>query len=225
MRSGANQEAPAARRWPRLTTLIVTVALACLCSVTATFSAENKIGEQEEEMKEWYVIGGYLFNFTKEAIWRKTDALPENAPYLIGLMADRDPCNAIEKVLTGRLVDKSPIQIVRGTSPEDFADCRIIFVAEPNAAKKVAAFFSGQPKLIVAYKPKRFGNTDCGIELVMDKDNRIRWVLNSGALKAQGIEPSRKLWELAVARPKASIPEAPTPKSEDARKDKPEDAS
>lgn len=213
MRSANDHRPPSGRRWPAQVFRSIAIVCGMLWAATATTAADAD--RHAGEAQKWGVISGYLANFAREVTWPGGSFAADDQLFRIGLLAPVEVDDVIESFLKDKAIGNRRIEVIRDPDASALEACQIIFVADYKAAKQVAEEFAGKPKLIVTFSPGGFEKTGSSIELIHKGEN-IRWILNAGALKAQGITPSNALNKLALEVRKGPTPEAPKPSKEDA---------
>lgn len=146
----------------------------------------------------WPVIAAYLVKFAQKIEW--TDAaLPPGAPLRIGVLGDDPFGPVLDQMLSGKQAGGHPLVALRGRTAAELAGCHVVFVADHRAFAGVLRQLAGQPVATVTYSYDRFSASGCTIELVLVKQFP-RFILNVGAMKAQGLTYDRALWDLAHDR-------------------------
>jgi len=185
-------------------------------SVAAAFPAAVRT----EKVPEYEVIANYLAAFMRYVTWPPTDAASLE-PLRIGVLG-KDPFGpALGRILAGKSLGGRPLTAVYAASVDRLTDCRIVFInlPTPDEVAAVLAGFAGKPVLTVIYRrdPPAASVRGAVIELVRTEDN-VRYLLNAGALTAQGLRPTGGLLENALNRPAileaAKLPgTAPSPRA------------
>lgn len=145
------------------------------------------------------VVAGYLVNFANHVRW-PADVPPAGEPLTIAIFG-RDPFGAtLDRTLAGRTVAGHPLRAVRVTRTEELAGCQIVFMDRPtkDQSAEVSVALNGKPVLVIVFEAEG-GGSNAMIDLMLMKDNTVRYKLAVGGLKRAGLTPSAGLLQQSLA--------------------------
>ena len=151
---------------------------------------------QSKNAKVYQLEAAFLYNFTRFINWTSTNN-PGETQFVIGIVG-RDPFEGyIDEIVKGELVDGRSIVIRRYDDVGKIGNCSILFIgfSEPEKIRQALTKVKKQGTLTVGDSPnfvKRGGVVEFFIE-----DNKVRLKINIDAAKAEGLEISSKLLNLA----------------------------
>jgi hypothetical protein len=102
------------------------------------------------------VKAAFLRHFAHYVTWPTNTFATTNAPWKIGVLGDDPFGDILEKTVQGRAEQGRAFEIVRAGKLGNLADCQIVFIALPDAAKRRAALaaLKDRPVLTVADAPE-----------------------------------------------------------------------
>ncbi|WP_256011899.1 YfiR family protein [Desertivirga xinjiangensis] len=159
------------------------------------FSEPVCIG-QSKIAKVYQLEAAFLYNFTRFVNWTSANPSGETQ-FVIGIVG-RDPFEGyIDEIVKGERVDGRSIVIRRYDDVSNIGNCSILFIGFSEAEKIRQALKKVKKRgtLTVADSPnfvKRGGAVEFFIE-----ENKVRLKINVDAAKAEGLEISSKLLNLA----------------------------
>ena len=164
------------RRLRSLLSICLLLAAPCALALTAT----------EQQLK-----AAYLVNFLKYVEWPDTSVHPTIC--LFGRDVMSGPLSAYE----GRLIGGQELVVRRVSSPEQFGECRILFVPDVEDARFAAVlrWTEGQPILTVS-DAEYFARQGGGIALVHD-ESRLQFDVNLDNLNRGRLKAASQMLRLA----------------------------
>jgi hypothetical protein len=154
--------------------------------------------------REYDLKAVFLFNFATFVDWPK-EALPENAPFVIGVFGEDPFGRALDEVIVGEKIRGMPLQVKRCATIEEAKRCHILFISA-SAADRVTAVLQGvrgMPVLTVADMP-RF--VEGGGMIAFTTDSRVQLRINPAAAQRVGLVISSKLLRVAKVVEEKSAP-------------------
>ena len=188
---------------PRLSFLLG-APLAVLLAVLPAGRATPEPATAEQRHTDYAVVANYLAVFCRYVTWPEPPAgTPAEAPLRIGVLGPNPFGQTLEKVLAGKVLHGRPLTAAYATDITQLADCQVVFINDTDTGRiaNALAVLEGKPVLTVLYRGE-LGNspaTGAAIELVRVRSN-IRYLLNSTALLAQGLQPTPGIIENALRR-------------------------
>lgn len=150
-----------------------------------------------ENATEYEIKAAYLFNFTRFVTWPATAFAATDAPFVICVLGP-DPFGAsLDRTIAGEAVDGHALRSRRIPSPQDAADCQLVFTAagRPNGSADVIAAFADRPVLTVGDE-EAFAVLGGMIGFRFDQ-HTVRLTVNPLALKHAGLSMSSQVLRLA----------------------------
>ncbi len=186
------------------------VAAWLVAASTSTFARDKPRSIPEDE-----AVLRTLIKIATEATWPDSVRPTGSNTLRIGLLASesdrsrRDNLSErIEKLAPNGTVARGSIRLIQGITLQELEGCQMIFAEDTDEAKKAASELAGRPVLVATYSPNGFKKTGCAIELVLTNEG-MRFILNSGAFKTQGIAPNGTLLDIALENRSGPSPKAP----------------
>ncbi len=139
----------------------------------------------------------YLYQFGKFVQW--PTAPPANEPFEICVMG-RDPfAQALDNIIAGETIGKSPLRDERIESTDDAKQCRILYISasENERLEQILNRLGNTPVLTVSDLPG-FVARGGMIQFVV-LDNRVRFEINVSTAKRAGLNVSSQLLKVAAA--------------------------
>jgi hypothetical protein len=146
---------------------------------------------------EQAVKASYLIKFAPFVEWPPRAFPPGSKSFLI-CIAGEDPFGTVvDEVARGQKVRGRPVALQRLPAGTSTAACQILFLGRPaQAANGEVQAIAGQPVLTVTDRGS--GAAGGMIQFVM-RAGRVRFQIDEGAARANGLTISSKLLELAIA--------------------------
>jgi hypothetical protein len=134
----------------------------------------------------------YLVNFMKYVDWPAS-----NRPTATICLFGRDTLGSFLAGYEGRSVGGKELKIRRANSPDDMANCQLLFIPDVEEARigAVLRWVNRQPILTVS-DSEGFTRLGGGIELARSS-GRIQFVVNVETLSRSGLSPSSQMLRLA----------------------------
>lgn len=134
----------------------------------------------------------YLVNFMKYVDWPAN-----NRPYATICLFGRETLGPFLAAYEGRSVGGKELRIRRANSPDDMANCQLVFIPDVEEARisAVLRWVHGQPILTVS-DSDGFTRLGGGIELTRSS-GRIQFIVNAASLSGNGLTPSSQMLRLA----------------------------
>ena len=147
--------------------------------------------------KEYDVKAVFLFNFAQFVEWPESSFASKDSPVVLGVLGN-DPFGAsLDQAVRGKSVDNRPMEVRRFRSVEEVKDCNILFVSssEMTRLRSVLEALKGNDILTVGETDQfaREGGMICFVE----REGRIRLLVNLEALQAAKLTVSSKLLRVA----------------------------
>jgi hypothetical protein len=146
--------------------------------------------------REYQVKATFLFHFTQFVDWPPTSFENEKSPFIIAV-AGNDPFGKIlDETVAGEKVKGHPIVVQRVKSLRDLEACQLLFVSTEDNSLVKEIIGSIPLKVLTVSDNQDFNNLG-GMIRLMKKDNKIKLVINSLAIKSAELEISSKLLNVA----------------------------
>lgn len=146
---------------------------------------------------EYAVKASYLYKFAPFVQWPPRAFATADSPLHLCLVGTDPFGSVLDDVVAGQQAQGHPIVIIRMASIDAEAQCHILYIGRSTAQSEIAALraVAGKPVLTVTD-----GGDDAQggmIQFVLHK-GRVRFIVNTTAATASGIQISSKLLELAL---------------------------
>lgn len=160
--------------------------------LVATFAGLCQL-HAADELGEYDVKAGFLFNFARFVLWPESAMPAASAPLVIGIVGT-DPFGAtLDELVQGEVVAGHPVIVRRFTKRDDYSKCHILFISRSETAhlKEIFGRLRGLPVLTVS-DSERFANVGGTIGLAVD-GGRVRIYINVVQAKSSQLGLSAKL--------------------------------
>jgi len=194
-----------ARRPHALRRRLVSVACVILFALTSgTSVAAPGLGEANAETstdsaKEYQVKAAFLEKFQKYIEWPAGTFDRKEKPFVIGVYG-KDPFGKVlDKTFEGKRHKTHPIEVRRISKPSQARGCHVVFVPkQERAALKLIVSAIGERPVLLVGESTGFAASGGVINFYQAK-NKIRFEINNGAAKRNGLKISSSLLKLARA--------------------------
>jgi len=134
----------------------------------------------------------YIYNFAKYIKWN-----PVPDPFVIGIYGHTTLTPELEKLLAGRKINGKDIVIKPCNSIDETTDCNIVYLPKSKNKEFVHVKNALAEKNILLVTESDHAGAGAGISFIM-ADNKLKFKLNTSALKKAGIEATEGLLRLAI---------------------------
>lgn len=150
-----------------------------------------------ETATEYEIKAAFLFNFTRFVTWPATAFAAIDAPFVICVLGPDPFGAALDRTVAGEAVDGHALRTRRIPSPQDAADCQLVFAAagRPNGSADVIATLAERPVLTVGDE-EAFAVLGGMVGFRFDQ-RTVRLTVNPPALKRAGLSMSSQVLRLA----------------------------
>lgn len=149
------------------------------------------------ESLERAIQANFLFKFAPFVEWPPAAFTAADKGFVI-CVAGEDPFGSVlNEVVRGQKVAQRPVIVRRTGAQGDPAGCQILF-AGPSAAPDYAPFAAAQGQPVLTVTDKGAGPAGAMIEFVR-QGGHVRFQIDDGAARANGLKISSKLLGLAIA--------------------------
>ena len=137
----------------------------------------------------------FIYNFSRLIEW---PVAYRTGPFVIGVLGNSEVAVELEAYTKGKKVGVQDIEIIRYKTPQEIANCHILFVpfARTKQVPEIVAALNGKCTLIITEKS---GALDEGatINFVMIED-KMKFELKAENANRYGIKLSSKLVEMSL---------------------------
>jgi YfiR/HmsC-like len=161
------------------------------------FAASSAFGQ--ERPGEYQVKAAYLYNFGRFVEWPAKLTTANPGSFNICVLGEDPFGPALDTALAGETIGNQKVAARRISSPQDSADCQILFISSSEAKRlnKIVEALDKTAVLTVSDIPQ-FSQRRGMIQLVME-GNRIRFEVNLAATQRAGLTLSSELLKVATA--------------------------
>jgi hypothetical protein len=156
----------------------------------------SALGKQRHS--QYQVEAAYLYNFGRFIEWPAKVTPAKTGRFTICVLGE-DPFGPIlDQTVAGEMIGNQSVAARRISSPQDAADCQILFISssEANRLNKIIEALGKSAVLTVSDIPQ-FSQRRGMIQFVLD-DNRIRFEVNLTATQHAGLALSSELLKVAT---------------------------
>ena len=152
----------------------------------------------EEQIPEYVVKAGFLFNLAKYVAWPEPAFETANAPILIGIVGDDPFGDVLERTLAGKSVHDHPFQIRRFRELADIRNVHMLFVprSESGRLTQILRLVDDQPVLTVG-EQAAFA-VHGGMVAILIEGQKPSLHINPSAVERQRLEVDTKLLRIAT---------------------------
>ena len=176
------------RAWQWFTALIVIFALLHFPVLQA----------QQPRASEFQVKAAYLYNFGRFVKWPAGAA--DKADSFAVCVLGQDPFgSSLDSILAGEKLDGKPLVARRISTPQEAADCRILFISstEENHLKEILVALDESGVLTVSDMPA-FSRRGGMIQFVLEGD-KVRFEINLAKAETAKLTVSSELLKVATS--------------------------
>lgn len=169
-----------------------------LCVLASPSFAIRDSGLHGQELPEYVVKAGFLFNFAKYVEWPADAFEDAHAPIRIGILGEDPFGDTLEKALKEKTVGGRPFVIQRFKDPADLKRVHILFIPR-SEAQRVAEDLKrtrGSGTLTVG-EDKDFARAG-GVLSILIEDGKSRLEVNPDAAAEQKVRINAKLLKVAT---------------------------
>lgn len=170
--------------------------LACFLFWACFEFPANEVSAQSVS-REYPLKAVFLLNFARFTDWPTNSFAGPDAPFIVGVLGKNPFGPLIEQTDQGEAIDRHKIQVEYYRNVADLKECNMLFISQSEAGRvsEVVAKLKTKPVLSVADFPDAAGDGVC-VQFVTEH-NRIRFRINTNALKAAHLMMSSELLRLA----------------------------
>jgi hypothetical protein len=158
----------------------------------------HTIQAQSPIQKEYQVKAAFIYNFSHFVEWPETAFKDANAPFVIGILGTDPFGSFIDEIVEGEKTMGRPIMVERYKDIKEIVNCQILFVS--GDASQGIELFHPQNTLMIS-DAVNFIDAGGMIQFFNEK-GKIRFEINTAAVKAANLSISSKLLRVAVIKDK-----------------------
>jgi len=152
-------------------------------------------GARGQDVNEYEVKAGFIFNFTKFLQWPQTAFPSAEEPFAIGILGKDSIGDYLQNTIAEEQVEGRSIVVRKFKDAKEVEDCRILFIGKAEDVAPALEAVKGKGTLTVSDTPDFCMKG--GIVTFYDEDNMIRLEINPRAAKEENLEISSKLLRIA----------------------------
>ncbi|MBN2102882.1 YfiR family protein [bacterium] len=146
---------------------------------------------------EYQIKAKYLYNFARFVDWPEESFNNPDSPFVIGIIGS-DPYGIdLEKTIEGKQIKNREFRIRRYQNLEDLSSCHILFIGVDNRDRRSQIFSKIKNNSILTVGDETNFSKDGGMINFIIKKKKIRFEINSEAVKQSGLKMSTKLLKMA----------------------------
>jgi hypothetical protein len=165
-------------------------ALALLCTSAA-------VARVDGPGNEYQVKAAFLFNFTKYVKWPECAFENERSPIVVAVVGTDPFGRLLDDALHDKTVGSRKFEVRRFKSSDDLQACHVLFVAPSEVPRlaKICEHYAGSNTLLVG-ETDHFAGRGGAIGFYIE-DKKVRFEINTDAIKRASLELSSQLLKLA----------------------------
>jgi hypothetical protein len=166
--------------------------------VSAAGASAEGFQNPPEQLPEYVVKAGFLYNFAKYVEWPSGAFEKPETPITIGILGTDPFGDSLEKSLKNKTVKDRPFAILRFAGPAELQRCHILFVSRSEKARtpELLKQLEAQPVLTVG-EEGTFAASGGMINILIENE-KPRLEVNPEAADAVKLTISSKLLKLAT---------------------------
>jgi hypothetical protein len=151
----------------------------------------------QEVSREYQLKAIFLYRFAQFVDWPETAFPSPNSPLIIGVLGPDPFGGYLEAAVRNERIRKRRLSVQHFQRSQDARHCQILFISasESERLEKIQAELAGRSILTVG-ETEGFALRGGMIQFITER-NRIRFLINLKAAKAEHLQISSKLLELA----------------------------
>ena len=153
----------------------------------------------EQKPNEYQVEAAYLYNFGRFVEWPAKVTPTKNDAFTICVLGEDPFGRALDATFAGATIEKKSVVARRISSPNESADCQILFLSSSEAGRlnKIIESLDKTAVLTVSDIPQ-FSKHGGMIQFVLE-GNRVRFEVNLNATQKAGLTLSSELLKVATS--------------------------
>lgn len=147
------------------------------------------LGQTQDERA---VRAAYVFNLTRYVEWPD-----EKKQLTIGVLAERDTSEFLQKILDGKSADSRSLRVMLFPADNEWQDCNILYI-DDTQAKNLPSMLNklGTSKVLTVGESAAFVR-DGGMVALVRSGDKIQMQLNLEAAQRSGIRLNPRLYDVA----------------------------
>jgi len=176
----------------KITTLIILLCVWLMGPIMPACAGTEHGFEREYEIK-----AAFVYNFAKFVEWPENKFKNPKAPVVLGILGSSPIGTALEslenKTVRGRQLTIQPV-----AAPKNLSQYHMLYICESEKSdlKRIIEHLGSQSILTIS-DIQDFNKTGGHINLVI-RQNKIRFIINSGAAKKANLKISSRLLKLSI---------------------------
>ncbi|MGH9395871.1 MAG: YfiR family protein [Terriglobia bacterium] len=154
-------------------------------------------GAHSQEVSEYDVKAAFLYDFSKFVSWPAGAFKTQNSPVTICVLGRNPFGDALDRVVTGKILNGRSFSVKYMTGVEAVKSCQIVFISRSERTHLKAILDSlGTSGVLTVGDTDGFAKQGVMINLFME-ENRVHFEINNKAALEAGVSMSSKLLGLA----------------------------
>lgn len=153
----------------------------------------------EQKPNEYQVEAAYLYNFGRFVEWPPKVTPTTSDAFTICVLGEDPFGRALDATFAGATIEKKSVVARRISSPNESADCQILFLSSSEAGRvnKIIESLDKTAVLTVSDMPQ-FSKRGGMIQFILE-GNRVRFEVNLNATQKAGLTLSSELLKVATS--------------------------
>lgn len=149
------------------------------------------------QSKEYQFKSAFLYNFSQFVVWPAGAFSGAQSELVIGVVGD-DPFGAfLDEIVSGQKANTHPLVVKRFRQIEEIKSCHILFVSRSEAGRLSRIVAISRNRNILTVSDIEGFAQNGGMIALVTENNRIRFKINLGAVKAENLTISSKMLRVA----------------------------
>ena len=144
---------------------------------------------------EYTIKALFVYNFTKYIEWNQQNMQPQ---FKIGVMGESGIREKLATILKGKKLYNRTIEVTEVKSTDEITGYQILYITKDASDQlKQVLEHSAQSELLIITEDKNLATKGSCINII-EKDQKIRFEMNDGAIKKEGLKAANQLYDLAI---------------------------
>ncbi|MGD1845507.1 MAG: YfiR family protein [Salibacteraceae bacterium] len=146
-------------------------------------------------LQEYRVHAGYIYHFTRYIEWPTN---MQSGDFVIGIVGDSDITGPLTAMAKSKKVGSQTMVIKRFSSATAATNCHMLFLpATKKGQLRDAVSLGIKNHTLIVTESKGLGKEGAGLNFI-EKDGKLRFELNKGAIQNSGLKVSGELVNLSI---------------------------
>jgi hypothetical protein len=161
------------------------------------FSGGLDLPVQSASTAEYQLKAAFVYNFSQFVVWPAGSFSGAQSQIVIAVVGDDPFGGSLEEIVRGQKANNHPLVVQRFRQIEEIKTCHILFVSRSEAGRLNQIVATLRSRNILTVSDIEGFAQHGGMIAFVTENNRIRFKINLGAVKAGNLTISSKLLRVA----------------------------